>query len=126
MKVVVNYKAQKNGFTLVEILVAIVILSIGLLGMAALSVGIAQSNRLSRDFSVATTLAQDKMEEIRRLNYASVSSETKVPCSGSFSQFSREIIVDPNSPAADMKTVTVKVYWDSDSHNVELKTIVIQ
>lgn len=114
------------GFTLVEVLVAMVILSVGLLGMAALSVGIAQSNRISRDISIATTLAQDKLEDIRRLSYSNISNETKSACNGTFSNYNREVAVASDFPTTGMKTVTVTVYWDSDNHDVELKSIFIQ
>ena len=55
----------QDGFTLIEVLIAIVILSVGLLGMASLTVGIIKGNKFSNDLSTATTLAQDKMEDIR-------------------------------------------------------------
>ena len=117
----------KNGFTLIEVLIAIVILSVGLLGMASLTVGIIKGNKFSNDLSTATTLAQDRMEDIRSYSYASVASETKAACSAPYNQFQREVTVVADSPASGMKTITVKVYWGpSDSHNVELKTILSQ
>ena len=115
-----------NGFTLIEVLIAIVILSVGLLGMAALTVGIINGNKFSNQLTTATTLAQDKMEDIRRVGYSSVTAETKAPCSSPYAAYNREVAVSNNSPATNMKTITVKVYWDSDNHDVELKTILAQ
>ncbi len=120
-------KKRQNGFTLIEVLIAIVILSVGLLGMASLTGSIILSNKLSNDLTTATTLSQDKMEDIRADAYGSVASETKVACSTPYAAFQREVTVVNDSPAAGMKTVTVKVYWGpSDAHNVELKTILSQ
>jgi len=115
-----------NGFTLIEVLIAIVILSVGLLGMAALTTGIIKGNRLSNDLTTATTLAQDKMEDIQRVGYASAASETKATMSSPFSDYKREVTVTTGSPATDMKTVSVKIYWggaSKEDHNVELRTI---
>ena len=119
-------KEKDKGFTLIEVLIAIVILSVGLLGMAALTVGIINGNKFSNDLTTATTLAQDKMEDVRRVGYSSVAAETKAPCSSPYAAYDREVLVTNDSPATNMKTITVKVYWDSDSHNVELKTILAQ
>jgi len=101
----------------------------GLLGMASLTVGIINANRFSKDMTTATTLAQDKMEDIRRTAYASVTGETKAELSSPYDDYKREVIVADDSPAAGMKTVTVKVYWGGpykEKHNVETKTILAQ
>ncbi|MBL7203976.1 MAG: prepilin-type N-terminal cleavage/methylation domain-containing protein [Desulfobacteraceae bacterium] len=116
---------KSGGFTLIEVLIAIVILSVGLLGMASLTVGIINGNRFSNDLTTATTLAQDKMEDIRRAGYTSAVSETKAT-HPSNSDYKREVTVTADSPATDMKTVSVKIYWggaSKEDHNVELKTI---
>ena len=122
-------KENDKGFTLIEVLIAILILSVGLLGMAALTAGIINGNRFSNDMLKATTLAQDKMEDIRRTSYAIVASETKATMPSPNSDYKREVTVTNNSPATDMKTVTVKVYWggaSKEDHNVELETILAQ
>jgi len=122
-------KGKENGFTLLEVLIAIVVLSVGLLGMASLTVGIINGNRLSNDLTTATTLAQDKMEDIRGLAYSSVAAETKAECSSPYDAYKREVTVTNGSPATGMKTVIVKVYWggaSKEDHDVELKTILTQ
>jgi len=113
---------NNKGFSLIEILVAITILSVGLLGTAALISGIIRGNQASNKVTTATTLSQDKMENIKRLGYSNAASETKAFLSSPYSAYEREVTVVDNSPANNMKTVTVEVYWES-SKSVTLKTI---
>ena len=113
---------NNKGFTLIEVLVAMVILSVGLLGTAALITGIINSNKLSNRITTATTLAQDKMEEIKRDGYSNAANEARVSLTSPYDQYEREVTVIDPSPAANMKTVTVKVYWES-SKSVSLVTI---
>ena len=116
---------NNSGFTLMEVLVAMLILSVGLLGMAALITGIINSNKLSNRISTATVLAQDKMEDIKRIGYDNAVSETKASMPSPYANYEREVTVTPNSPATGMSTVTVTVYWES-SKSVVLQTILAQ
>lgn len=55
----------KNGFTLIEVLIAIIVLSVGLLGLAAL---LSQGMRVTHDsylLAVATQQAEDMAERMR-------------------------------------------------------------
>jgi type IV pilus assembly protein PilV len=54
-----------DGFTLVEVLVALVILSVGLLGIAALLLSGLQGSRIALERTQAVTLAADIAERIR-------------------------------------------------------------
>jgi type IV pilus assembly protein PilV len=120
---------NNNGFTLIEVLVAMVILSVGLLGTAALITGIISSNKLSNRISTATTCAQDKMEEIRGVGYDDAENESGTENYSNilnYLLYKRITDVVAGNPAAGMKTVTVTVYWDADAHWVELKTILVQ
>ena len=117
-----------RGFTIIEVLIAIVILSIALLGMAGLTMGIMAGNDHSKLSTTAVTLAQDKMEEVRRLGYSGIPStdttatENYSAISG-YPLFKRTTVTVVDSPSAGMKTVTVTVYWNSDARSAELKTI---
>ena len=122
-----DHTLKNGGFTLLEVLVAMVILAVGLLGMTSLSVGIIKGNELSKEVSSATTCAREKMEDVERLGYAGTptTNGTVTEAYNSITQYldcKRETVTAVDTPATDMKTVTVTVYWDSDSHQVELKT----
>ncbi len=114
---------NNNGFTLIEVLVAMVILSVGLLGTAALITGIIRGNKVSNRITTATTLVQDKMEEIKNKKYLNVAAEP-LSIITNYPLYKRKVDVDPLG--TNMKTVTVTVSWDSDAHSVELKTILAE
>ena len=117
-----------KGFTLIEIMVAVTLLSIGLLGMAGLTVGVMRSNSLSSEVTTATTLAQDRMEEIKRMDYGDV-TEANLPPEGynggiqGYPLYRRDTDIDPNTPDPGMKTVTITVFWNSDASSLAVETI---
>ena len=113
---------DNKGFTLIEVLAAMVILSVGLLGTAALITGIVKGNKTSNQTTTATVLAQDKIEDITRSGYSTAVPEAKAFLPSPYNQYEMEVTVTPNSPATGMKTVTVEVFWES-SKSVTLKTI---
>jgi len=61
-----KYWAQ--GFTLTEVMVAIVLLTFGLLALAKMQTQAVASNSFGNQLTQATFLAQDKVEELRLLN----------------------------------------------------------
>ncbi|WP_432822241.1 type IV pilus modification PilV family protein [Trichloromonas sp.] len=58
----------EKGFTLLEMLVAVMILSVGLLGLAQLQVAAIQTNSQSNSLVVASALAQSVLEDINRIS----------------------------------------------------------
>ncbi|MCP4116030.1 MAG: prepilin-type N-terminal cleavage/methylation domain-containing protein [Desulfobacteraceae bacterium] len=58
-----------SGFTLLEILIAMVIFSIGLLGVAKMQISSIRSNSYSQEMTDATILAKDKIEELMAIDY---------------------------------------------------------
>ena len=60
--------AARRGFTLVEVMVAIVILSIGILGLAATAGVVVRQMTGAVHQSVASTVAYSRMEKIRTSN----------------------------------------------------------
>ena len=128
-----KFKDRDNngGFTLMEVLVAMLILTVGLLGMAALITGIISSNKLSNRISTATVLAQDKMEEVRRVGYSGMPASNTTTTENyntitNYSLYKRVTFTEVANPDAGMKKITVTVYWDSDDHSVVLNTILAE
>jgi type IV pilus assembly protein PilV len=124
-------REHENGFTLLEVLIAIAILSIGLLGMASLTIGIINGNRSSNEVTTATTLAQEQMERIRRAGYkhmpttntSTTENYDEIP---GYPQYKRKTETEIDTPCPGMKTVTVTTCWKNHKQverSVELKTI---
>jgi len=116
-----------KGFTLIEILIAVTLLAIGLLGMAGLTVGVMKGNSVSSQLTAATALAQDKMEDIKRMKYGDVTPANLLPedynsISG-YANYKRDTDIDVDTPSVGMKTVTVTVSWDSDASSIAVETI---
>ncbi|EKE19523.1 MAG: hypothetical protein ACD_8C00144G0006 [uncultured bacterium] len=72
-----SYKLQK-GFSLVEVLVSLMVLSIGLLGVSALMVGNIKSAANAKDQVIASALAQEGVELIRNFKFNNSNFVTEV------------------------------------------------
>lgn len=81
----INSKSAQSGATLIEVLIAIVVLSIGLLGLAGLQVTSIQSNYSAYYRSQATVLAYDYADRMRtnREVAKTMSSDSSFPASSS-------------------------------------------
>jgi type IV pilus modification protein PilV len=60
---------NQNGFTLIEIMITMLVLSIGILGVVKMQVSAVKGNSYASGLTEATTIAQDKMEELAALAY---------------------------------------------------------
>jgi type IV pilus modification protein PilV len=69
-----NYMRKEQGFTLLEVMIAMTILAIGLLGLAGLQITSVRSNSSASQVSEATVLAQDQLEQLRGTPFANLVS----------------------------------------------------
>jgi type II secretion system protein I len=121
---------KTNGFTLIEVLVTMVILTIGLLGVTGLTAGVMKGNGFSKNMTTATMVAKQRLENVQRLGYSGTtttnfpSDNENVSMGGAI--FVRQTSISENTPAANMKTVSVTVSWNSGQSSVALNTIIAQ
>jgi len=124
---------NQAGFTLIEIFIAIVLLTIGLLGTAALTTGVIRGNEASRNMTTATAIAQSCLEVNRRVGYTNAGGGTSGCLSGSANvtqggvTFARALTVAPSVPdTTNIRTLTVTVSWSeggSGSKSITLVTV---
>jgi prepilin-type N-terminal cleavage/methylation domain-containing protein len=72
-----------RGFTLIETIVAALILTTALVALAQLLAVSVRMHKLGRDSAQATRLAQDKFEELMKLNFATAPALSTVTCANS-------------------------------------------
>ena len=125
--------SAEKGFTLLEVLVTLVILSMGLLGTLGLTTGVIRGNYFSKNITSATAIAQTQLEAVQREGYTNATT-TKFPTAAQTVSmggvnFSRVTAIANNSPAANMKTVSVTVSWyeaNNTQRSITLQTILAQ
>ena len=115
--------------SLLEIVIAMAVVFLALLGFAGFSVvahtGMSASEKMTR----AVTLAQDKMEEVKRegvptgLTRPLITTESYGSIAGAL-QHQRILTITPHHPMLGLHLVTVSVAWDNGAHHTSLKTYV--
>jgi type IV pilus assembly protein PilV len=116
---------RDSGFTLVEILVAVVIFTTALLGIAGLTIVIIRGNTFSSMLTTATFLAQDKLEALQDAAYSALSDGSDTATQNNI-DYTRLWEITDNAPAAGMKTIEVTVRWQvlgKHQRQVLLRTI---
>ncbi|MBI3606438.1 MAG: type IV pilus modification protein PilV [Nitrospirae bacterium] len=137
---------KPNGFTIIEVLIAILILSIGLLGVAAMQTTAIRGNTFSRDTTLGTQLAEEMIERIRvnALNAPGAYNgiDTSVACGGAdpvlgdcvqwraalqasaLLSARGQVTVVTNTPVQESTTINVVVSWGTPQRSVTFSTIV--
>jgi type IV pilus assembly protein PilV len=137
--------AGKEGFTLLEILIALLTLTVGLLAVGTIQISSIRGNATSGNASAALTFASDKMEDLMNrgmtdsllvdqtsANNGNLSSITTVDfqerlndmgqvTAGGF--YRRIWNIADNTPVATLKTITVIVTWENNKHRVALSCV---
>jgi len=119
---------KQEGFTLLEVFNAIVILTVSMLGTAALTTGVIRSNLASRNMTTATAIAQSCFEENRRVGYTNAGAGSSSCLAGNANvtqggvTFARTLTIDTS--VTNIKTLTVSVSWSEGAVGAKSITLV--
>lgn len=131
-----NLVKDRRGFTLVEVLIAICVLSIALMGLATLQSRCIRSNDLARRTTQAAALAQIKLEE---LIFRDAADETfaagftddpdnpiSVPGDEEGAIFSRSWEFYDDTPVPNARTIEIQVSWNDimGQHSVGVEGVI--
>lgn len=123
-------RLNENGFTIIEILIAVVLIVIGLVAFGILGGSVVDQNALQKRSDLALTLAQQKLEELKN---TALSSTLTASNNGNDNPtllnntFTRSWTVT-NGAAGSMAALSVVVTW-ADKGNTKtesLKTYISQ
>jgi type II secretion system protein I len=105
----------QGGFTLIEVMVAILLTALTTIGVLALYRVETRSSSFSRRETEAAVLAQDKLEQLRtKLAAAETGSDTPTDqfLGAGVELFTREWTVEPSTSDPSIFMIKVTVSWD--------------
>jgi type IV pilus assembly protein PilV len=76
--VIMKRAVNSQGFTLIEVMVALLVLLIGTMGVMGLQYYAVTGNAFSREIRTSTGMTQDMIERIKEIPYASIAAGTDV------------------------------------------------
>ena len=107
---------EQNGFTLLEVIIALFIFSVGLLAVASMQMTAIKGNYFSGTLTEASNWAADQMETLMSLPYAdddlAAGDHTDAPQEGIYTITWN--VLDDNT-TNNTKTVTITVAWTDRS-----------
>ena len=119
---------KQKGFTLVEVMVATLILGIGIIA----SLGMVEAGRTGvnsgRATSDAAVLAKDKMEGMLAVSYQDLVNGSTTG-EENMNGYARRWHVEKNSPREDLSRIRVIVEWKNSRgtpHRFELATLIAE
>jgi prepilin-type N-terminal cleavage/methylation domain-containing protein len=122
-----NHLRDQRGVSLVEIIAAVSVFAVAVVGLSPSLLGARKFAELGKNQSIATALAQDKIEQLRVSSTVSSGSDGPLQPSGaSGGMFSRSWTVLADSPAPNVNCVIVTVTWPERPNisSVRLVTLV--
>lgn len=114
------------GFSLISVLTAIVLLSVGLLAVSRASSQMLAMHTVAAKRSAALAVARTHMEAVRGQDPATIGSESAVTVNGegeatAYGPYTRTVVVD--SISHNLKRIRIQVTWPRATTPVELVTM---
>jgi Tfp pilus assembly protein PilV len=122
-----NRLRDQGGVSLIEIVAAVSVFAVAVVGLSPSLLGARKFAELGKNQSIATALAQDKIEELRVSSTVSSGGDGPLQPSGaSGGIFSRSWTVTAHPTVQNVNRVTVTVTWPDrpNTSSVTLVTLV--
>ena len=101
---------NKDGYTLIEVLIALTIFAVGLLAVASMQTAAVRMNSTADKLTNLTTWGMDKIEELSALPYSDPLLDSAVnPYQEQLGDYTIFWTVVKNNPIKDTKHITVTV-----------------
>ncbi len=121
-----SHAKNPNGMTLLEAVIAMALFFVAVLAFAGVAVTANKGAAASKRLTMATTLAQNKMEQVRIAGYdpaAALETTEAYDTIPGFDVYQRIVRMETGRPVPGLQTATVTVSWSEDRHSVTVSTI---
>ncbi len=120
----------RGGFTLIELVVAILIFALGIIGVAKMQSESVKGNSYAMQLTRANNIAQDMSEYLKVLPFTSDSlGGEDIPLDGEVTKvasdvttagitYEREWIVNQSASEDNLREISVQVWWQNREHSV--------
>jgi prepilin-type N-terminal cleavage/methylation domain-containing protein len=115
---------RQKGMTLVEVMVAMIILAIALAWLAPLLIISMRGNRVGADVTLASTLGQDKLEELRNESFLTLMADSTGQ--DTVGSVVRSWTITPEDGQDGLARIEVTLRWQDDKgkdHEIEFVTM---
>ena len=112
----INQINNHDGFTIIEVLIALAILGIGILGVAAMQIGAVNGNANARKSTELANLATAQVEEIMNEPYDTVAGGNRN--NGPYTI--QWAVSGPDVPIENTRTITVTASWNNGQRPLTL------
>ncbi len=121
-----NPTRSQRGSGFVELLAAVGVLSVVVIGLSPTLLSTRKAADLSKNQSIATSLAEDKIEQIRTQAGVTNGSDGPLKADGtSGGIFSRAWTVTSNTPVSGVNEVVVTVSWRDRPSNSSVSIVTL-
>lgn len=109
--------SRASGFTLIEVLLAITLTTVGVLGAASLITSTSITNRRIREETAAARACRHALENVRSLPWNAIADRNNAPLLGDVPELSEmangagSLTIAPYQGQSDIKQVTIRVTW---------------
>ncbi len=122
-----NLSMRSKGFSLVEVLIALLILAISLLALAGLMVTTTRNSSFGGHMTEASTFAQDKLEQLRVSPWGGVATGNDTALGSTGLTYTRNWTVTPNTDG-NQRWVSISINWTdptkNSNHSIRLLSVV--
>lgn len=102
-------KSRTDGFSLLEVIIAMAILAVGILGLSKMQIAAIKGNHSAMELTTAGTLATDEIEALMVVDYDGLSTDGGTKDEG---KFTIKWTITPSDPVPNVKKITMVVTWN--------------
>jgi type IV pilus assembly protein PilV len=118
----------ERGFSLIEVLIAITVITVGLVSVAAMSIYVSRTNSTSQILGILATTVQDEADKLRLLEWDLIGEDPRLSVGGNIDYYSSDdshrttvsdtpagdinvswVVAAGPGTIGDMRTITIRV-----------------